>query len=163
MNPEELQKKTEENIKIHDFLIPIERTSVGLAKTILLKLENNFDNLVYENAGLTEKQKRNYEEKGTDFSIEVLNLLASTDIPADYSTRSIDKLIEALSSVKNYVEGTISKYNDEILSRTFESKNPVTNTYMRDCATLGTIMLKLDEIRNKTGGRMEDYFIVNKK
>ena len=162
MNPDELNVQVEETKKIHDFVTPIEKTSVELAKVILARLNESFDDLIYVNTGLDEEQKKYYEEKGTDFSISILNLLATTDIPADYATRSIDKLIEALTSVKHYVDGTIVKYDDEILSRLFETRSPVTNTYMRDVATLGTIMLKLNEIREKTGGKMDDYFIIKK-
>ncbi len=159
---DEIAKKTEEENKIHDWVTPIETTSVELAKVVLSKLTENFDDLVYKNVGLTDEEKKKYEQKGTDFSISVLNIMSLTDIPADYATRSIDKLLEALESVKQYITGTIVKYDDEILSRLFEVKSPVTGTYMRDVATLGTIMLKLKEIREKTGNNMSDYFIIKK-
>jgi hypothetical protein len=156
------EQKKEESEKIHDWLTPIEKTSVQLASIVLSRLVDKFDDLVYENVGLTDEQKKHYEEIGTDFCISILDLMASTDIPADYATRSVDKLIEALTQVKNYIDGTITKYDDEILSRLFEVKSPVTGTYMRDVATLGTIMLKLQEIINKTGNKPDDYFIIKK-
>lgn len=152
----------EEKARAHDWLTPIEDTSVQLAQIVLNKLSESFEELVYPNVGLSEEDKKYREEVGTDFSISILRIMATTDIPADYATRGIDKLIEALQNVKNYIEGTIIKYDDEILSRYFGEKSPVTGTYMRDVATLGTIMLKLDKIRQETGGKDEDYFIIKK-
>jgi len=88
--------------------------------------------------------------------------MSATDIPADYATRSLDKLIQVLTNVKNYIDGTVVKYDDEILSRLFGAKSPVTGTYMRDVATLGAIMLALEKTRKDTGGKLEDYFIIKK-
>lgn len=146
-----------------DFKAPIEKTSVELAKTILNNMSENFSTFVYEDIDLTEEQRADLAEKGTDFAINTLSVMSSTDIPADYATYSIDKLIAGLTAIKNYLDGTVRQMHDEILSRTLGAKSPVTNTYARDVATLGQVMLALQKVREETGNKPEDYFVMPKK
>ncbi len=139
-----------------DFKAPIEKTATALARVVLTNLAENFDTFVYEDIDTSEEQKANLAERGTDFSINLLSLMSATDIPADYATYPIDKLIAALAAVKTYIDGTVRQMHDEILSRELGAKSPVTNTFARDCATLGDVMLTLDKTRKTTDG---EYFI----
>jgi len=142
-----------------DFKTPIEKTSTKLAKVVLDDLVENFDTFVYEDIDLTDEQKEIIAEKATDFSIDVMAKMSTTDIPADYIGYPIDKLIAALSAIKTYLEGTVRQMHDEILSRELGHKSPVTGTFARDCATLGDVYLKLKNSRDNTEG---EYFIQNK-
>ncbi len=143
----------------YDFKAPIEQTSTELAKLILDNLVENFDTFVYPDVDLTDEQKADVAEKATDFSIDILAKMSTTDIPADYVGYPIDKIIAALSAIKTYLEGTVRQMHDEILSRELGRKSPVTNTFARDCATLGDVYLKLKDSRDTTDG---DYFIQDK-
>lgn len=145
--------------KEFDFKKPIEKTSVGLSKIILTNLIENFDTFIYEDIDLTPEQEAEKIEKGTDFSINLLSVMSATDIPADYASYCIDKISIALASIKQYVDGTVRQMHDEILSRSLGAKSPVTNTYAKDCATLGQVMLSLKKIRGETGDNPDDYFI----
>lgn len=147
---------------MHDFKKPIEETSVSMAKVILNNMIENFDTFVYEDIDMTPEQNALLAEKGADFGIEIMKLMSATDIPADYATYSIDKLIAGLSAVKNYVDGTIRQMHDEIMARSLGAKSPVTNTYAKDCATLGDVMMLLKKVREETGNIPSDYFIEKK-
>jgi len=151
-----------EEKKVHDFKEPIEKTSVVLAKIVLDSLSENFNSFVYEDIDITPEQERALIEKTTDVSIEILSKMATSDIPADYATLSIDKLIAALQAMKMYVDGTVRQMENEILSRSLGAKSPVTNTYAKDCASLGEVMLLLTKVREETGNNPDDYFVKNK-
>jgi|SRR6187551_351945 len=152
----------DENQK-HDYKTPIEKTSVENARIILQNFMENFDVFVYPDRELTPEETAAIDEKATDFSISVLSLISATDIPADYASYALDKIMAGMSGIKRYIDGSIRQMNDEILSRTLEAKNPETNTYAKDCATLGQMMLKLKEVRDSQGNKPEDYFIPKKQ
>jgi len=143
----------------HDFKAPIEKTATALAKVIIGNFSENLDTFVYEDLDLTEEQKNSLAEKGADFGIELLSLMSTTDIPADYIGYPIDKLIAGLSAVKTYIEGTVRQMHDEILSRELGAKSPVTGTFARDCASLGDVMMTLKKSRDNSDG---EYFIEKK-
>jgi hypothetical protein len=144
----------------HDFNEPIEKTSVDIARLVLQNFTENFDIFIFENTKEeTGEEKNANQEHMTDFGIKVLAYMATTDIPADYATYGIDKIIAALNAVKNYVDGSLRQAEDELMSRTLGAKSPVTNTYARDTATLGQLMLALKTARDLTGNKPEDYFI----
>lgn len=145
--------------KEHDFKGPIEKTSTPLARTILVNFLENFDTFVYEDIDVTDEDKAVKAEKGADFGIELLKVMSATDIPADYIGYPIDKLIAGLAAIKTYIEGTVRQMHDEILSRELGAKSPITDTFARDCATLGNVMVALDKVRKNTDGA---YFIEKK-
>ncbi len=142
-----------------DFKTPIEKTATSLARLVLEDLLESIDSFVYEDLDLTDEQKADLAEKGTDFSISIMAKMSATDLPADYVGYPIDKLIAALSAIKTYLEGTVRQMHDEILSRNLGHKSPVTGTFARDCATLGDVYLTLKDARENTEG---EYFIQSK-
>lgn len=138
----------------------IEKTSTELAKFILTKLDESKDILVvetYEKMDAT--ARRDFLEKSTDFSIEIMKELGKSDIPFPYATRCVDKLFIALESLKKYIDGTITQSRDEIAARYLGIRNPENNKFTENCATVGQLTLKLNEIREATGGDVYDYFI----
>lgn len=139
-----------------DFKEPIEKTSTVLAKVVLDKLVEGFDIFIYEDIEMSDEKKKELVEKGTDFSINLMSLMTETDIPADYATYSIDKVIAALKSMKDYIDGTVRQMNDEILSRRLGAKSPRTDTFARDCATLADVFIAVDKSRKESDG---EYFI----
>src|SRR4051812_22771089 len=108
----------------HDFKAPLEKTSVGLARMILVNMIEEFDTFVYEDIDMTEEKNAVLAEKGIDFGIKIMSMMSSTDIPADYASYPIDKLIAALSALKTFIDGTIRQQHDEIMSRVLEAKSP---------------------------------------
>ena len=149
--------------KDYDFKKPLEVTSVGLSRLILSNLLEDFNTFVYEDIDLTDEQKAELNEKGIDFGIKTLGIMSTTDLPADYVSYPFDKLIAALSAIKEYVEGSVRQMADELVARTLETKSPVTNTYAKDCATLGTVMMTLKKVRESQGNNPDDYFIKAEK
>lgn len=156
-----------ENKKEHDFKGPIEKTSVGLAKVVLDKYIENFDLFVFEDikddSPEAKLKEREIVEKTTDIAIEIMGIMATTDIPADYATYCIDKLMAGLSAMKRFIDGSIRQQEDELMARTLGAKSPVTNTYAKDVATMGELMLALKKARENTGNNLDDYFITSKK
>lgn len=144
----------------HDFNEPIEVTSTALAKIVLEKFNENKDLIIYEHGKerSAEDQKKS-DEAYADMAISIVQLFATTDIPADYAAQPIDKLIALLNVTKNYITGTVQSIEDEYMSRGFGKKSPKTNTFARDVVTLGEMILKLEEMRQATGNNPDDYFI----
>lgn len=151
----------------HDFKAPIEKTSVDLARVILQEVSENFDLFVFEDkkddSPEAKAKEQEIVEKTTDIAIKIMSIMSTTDIPADYATYSIDKLAAALMGLKRFIEGSIRQQEDELLARTLGAKSPVTNTYARDVATLGDLMLALNMARQNTGNKPEDYFLPKRK
>lgn len=147
-----------EKISDWDFKAPIEKTSTELAKVILDSFSDNFDTFIYDDTNVSDEQKASLIEKGTDFGIKLIEVMSQTDIPADYIGYPIDKILIAFSAMKSYIEGMVRQMNDEIISRELGAKSPVTNTFARDCATLGDVFGTLQRLRSTTDG---DYFIKN--
>lgn len=147
--------------KEHDFKPAIEKTTVEIAKTILQNYVDNIDLFVFEDSSETNTDAFNADlvEKTTDFGIRTMAYMATTDIPADYATYSIDKIIAGLETLKAFVDGSLRQNVSEILARTVGAKSPVTNTYAKDCATLGEVMMALKKAREVTGNNPDDYFI----
>lgn len=145
----------------HDFKAPIEKTSVGLAQVILQNYIENLEYFVYEDNEESRKPEyvANIEEKTIDFAIRCMALMATTDIPADYATYPIDKIIAGLQALKIFIDGSLRQNADELLARTIGARSPVTNTYAKDCATMGELMLALKRVREETGNNDADYFI----
>lgn len=143
----------------YDFNTPIENTSTDLAKMILTKLEASKDTLViasYEK--LDPVTKAAFVEKSTDFSIDILNEIAKSDIPADYAATCVTKLMVVLESLKGFIEGTINQRTDELMARTIGVKSPMSGRYAQECATVGQILLRLDDVRQSQGNVKSDYF-----
>ena len=97
------------------------------------------------------------QEKTLDFGNEVVQYLATKDIPARYATMAIEKLIDALTGLKTFVDGTLTMYEDEYLSRMFGVKNP-DGKFRRENATIATIVMKLEEAKQATGNNRADFF-----
>lgn len=143
----------------YDFNAPIEKTSTEIAKFIISKLDEAKEFVIVENVDKLEPiAKAAFFEKSTDLSIEISKYMATTDIPADYATKSIDKVIVVLETLKAFIAGTINQYKDEMMARYLGAKSPKSGKYAAECATLGEVILKLEAIREEQGGNKYDYF-----
>ena len=146
----------------YDFQEPVEETATNLSKIILQRFVDNKEDLVFKMTGRTPEMDAELTEKATDFAIGIAQLVATTDLPADYATYPIEKLITMLTMTKNYIDGSIRQIEDEYVSRSYGVKSPKTDKYARDCITLGELYLRLEDVREKTGGNPDDYFLPKK-
>lgn len=105
----------------------------------------------------TLEEKAALQEKTLDAANKVMAFMATQDIPARYATMGIEKLIDALTGLKSFVDGTLNIYEDEYMSRMFGIKNEE-GKYRRDSATIGDIVLKLEEARQATGNNKAEFF-----
>lgn len=143
----------------YDFNTPVEKTSTELAKGLIKKFAESADILLIENYEKADPAvKTEFIEKSTDFSIEVLKMISASDIPYPYASRCIDKITQVLLSLQKYIDGTVEQTRHEIASRFLEVKSPDNNKYTEEMATLGTLLLKLDGLRQSQGNNMNDYF-----
>lgn len=144
--------------KKFDFNEPIEKTATGLAKLILDRINESKEDLIYEMVNRTEEMEKATQEKSLDFATGIVQAIAATDLPADYISYPIEKLIATLSALKVYLEGTMRQTQDEYLSRSYGVKHPETGKFRKELITVGGIMMKLDEVRKVTGDKPEEYF-----
>ena len=96
-------------------------------------------------------------EANADFGIEFIKILSQSSIPADYATLCIDKMAESLAGLSSFVKGTLSTHENEILSRTYGKKN-YKGKFTSELVTVGEMLLKVDSVREETGGKKEDFY-----
>ncbi len=143
----------------YDFNTPIQKTSAELSLKVVEKINEYKDVLIFEEkAEMSAEEKRVFEEKSTDFAIEVMKLISESDLPMDYCTHPIDKIIVVLNTLKGFIGGTVRQYETEFMSRALEVKSPENGKYRKEQATVGQLLLKLNEVREKQGNNEEDYF-----
>ena len=151
-----------EEIKIdpnYDFNGPIEKTSAALAKAILKRMIDGLDYLIVEN-------NRNEDpavlaaniEKATDFGINVFKDISSSDLPYDYATFPIEKILNALENLKKYIGGSVSQTENELVSRTLATRSPKTGLYRKEVASVGQLLLALNKVQAEQGSNPDDYF-----
>lgn len=142
----------------HDFLTPIENTSSELAKQILALAITKQDVLLAPfNPKQTLEEKANHEEVGNDFAIEVMRLISVSDLPADYASSPIDKCMVMLTVLKKFIDGTVNQQKDELMALTIGVKSPMSDKYRADVATLGEVMLALNNAREMRGTTQKDF------
>lgn len=146
----------------HDFTTPIEKTATELAKQIISILSENKDILIFNDQEVAEISKET-NEKSTDVMVQILQLITTSDIPADYAGRCFDKLHTTVEILKKYVEGHVRQAEDELLSRTLGARSPENNKYRSEVSTVGNLMLKLNEVRAAQGNNADDYFNTQQK
>lgn len=145
--------------KDQDYDVPIDKTSAEIARMIISKFDELKDILIVDNFQKMDPIKQaEFSEKSTDFCIDVMNQIALTDIPFPYSTRGVDKIIQILQTLKSWIDGRVTQTRHEFASRTLGVKDPINGKYTEEQATLGHIMLKLEEVRNAQGNNKYDYF-----
>jgi len=153
-----------ETDKKHDFNEPIEITATGLAKIVIEKLNDNKDVVLYEmGKKRTKEEQKKIDEAFLDMAISLVQTFSVTDLPADYAGLPVDKAIAILTVLKNYIEGTIRKTEDELLSRIYGARSPRTGTFAKDVVTIGQMMTKLQEVKIATGNKDEDYCLPGKE
>lgn len=145
----------------YDFNPAVEKTSVELAKVILNEMNTNADKLLFEiDTNESADVKKKHDEDFTDFMISIIKITSATDIPVGYATWPLERLIGTLTILKNQIDGTVRGTEDEILSRLYAVRSPKTGKFAQDCATFGTVLSKLNELREQTGNKQDDYFTV---
>lgn len=150
--------------KEYDFNTPVEKTSTELAKQIIEKFAEAKDFLLIENFEKSDPiTKSAFIEKSTDFSIDIMKMIGASDIPFPYATRAMDKITQVLTSLQKYIEGTIEQTRHELASRTLGVKSPANDKYTEEMATVGDLLLKLDEVRVSQGNDMNDYFTMKEE
>lgn len=144
--------------EFHDFKKPIEVTSVALANKLLAMIVKNKKWMFYDDTTMTEKKRHDYAVKQIDFNIEFMKLLAQSDIPADYATYPIEKILAVLQPMGKMTAARIKEYEDEIMARTVGVRSPVNNKFRQEMSTVKDLLTTLDTVREKTGGDIYDYF-----
>jgi len=83
--------------------------------------------------------------------------LSDSTIPADYATMCIEKISESLVGLSSFIKGTIATHEDEMVSRIYGKKNHE-GKFRREFVTVKDILLKLNEVREETGGNKDEFF-----
>lgn len=134
----------------------IHELSEKLAVTVIEKMNSNKDSFVAK-YDANDLEKKQHVEKMADISHELMSEISNLNLPNNWATFGIEKIIEELNSIKTFINGTVTAYKDELLSRTVGVKNG-DGKYRIEDASIGEILIKLADIREKTGGKASDYF-----
>ena len=141
---------------MNDYSKKIHEAASEIGKELLPLLLENATTIIPSPTGTPEERKA-LEEQTLDFGNKVVQFLATKDIPARYATMGIEKLIDALNGLKTFVNGTLTMYEDEYLSRMFGIKN-ADGKYRREEATVADLVMKLEEAKQATGNNRADFF-----
>lgn len=136
--------------KIHD-------VSNEIAKDLLVMLSENKDTIVITNLEPTEEEIKKINEDTADFATMVVEYIATKDIPAGYASMAVQKLEDALQKLRMHIDGTVNSYKDEYLSRSLGIKNSE-GKFRQEVATIGQLLVKLNDVREETGGKLEDFY-----
>src|ERR1035437_9245370 len=123
----------------------IHTKSVAIARELIPLLLEDAETFVPDFIE-TQEQKDALQEKTLDAANKIMSFMATKDIPARYATMSIEKLMDALTGLKTFIDGTLNMYEDEYLSRTYGKKDEK-GKYRREMVTIGDMVLKLEEAR----------------
>jgi len=145
-----------QNNQYSEFSKQIHNKSTQIAKDLLGLMLEDKDVFVPEYLE-NQQDKDALQEKTLDAANKVLKYIATQDIPARYATMSIDKLIDALTGLKSFVDGSLNMYEDEYLSRMYGVKDE-RGKYRRDMVTMAGMVMKLEEARQATGNNRSDFF-----
>jgi len=143
----------------YNFEAHIETTATDIARMIVQKIADNKELMIialYDKKSKEEQEK--FDEACTDICIDILREIAKTDMPNGYISKAFEKAQAVLDSISQYVTGTIKRDIDEITSRHIGVKDPQFKKYRADMATVGDVMLRLEEIRASQGGNIYDYY-----
>lgn len=139
-----------------DYSKKIHLKANDVARKILEKLNENKALLIHDNLEPTPEEQRALDEKTMDFGIDMMKMLAMEGVTANYATFSLDKIIDNLGGLKQYIKGSLAAYEDEYLSRSYGIKNE-DGKFRKEEITVGDLMLKLAEIQKATGGNKYDF------
>lgn len=129
----------------------------SVARELLEKLNENKAILLQDNLEPTPEEQKVIDEQTADFAIGILQFLASSDVSVNYATFSIDKIIQNLSGLKQFIDGQLRTYEDEYVSRSYGVKNEE-GKYRKEVITIADLMIKLDEVRKETGDNRNDFY-----
>lgn len=151
----------EEKKKLDDYNAPIMKASTEIARIIVEQMLESFDLFM---DGYDEKTPEETEElriKRVNFAINLIGMMAGTDIPADYASFPIQKVSLALDVIKDTIDSVLKSWTTETMSRIIGAKSPMDGGYNREWATLKEYMNAVMKIRSETGG--EETYNVPKK
>jgi hypothetical protein len=140
-----------------DYSKKIHNVSNEIAKDLLVMLAENKDTIVIANLEPTEDEAKKINEDTTDFATLVVEYVATKDIPAGYASMAVQKLEDALQRLRIHIDGTVNTYKDEYLSRSLGVKNE-DGKFRQEAATIGQLLVKLNDVREETGGNLEDFY-----
>lgn len=153
---EVLNEKTEE-LEQPDYTRIFHDEARALAQDVIEKFAEKKDVLISDVLEKDTEKNKAQEEINVDFGLSVIKILSDSKLPADYASMVFDKIIDEITGLKQFVTGTIASHEMEITSRFYGKKN-YKGKFRKEEATVGDIILKLQEIREQTGGELNDYF-----
>lgn len=146
-----------ETIEKPDYTTIIHTEARSIAQEVLKLASDNRVSFISNTIEKDEEKQKEQGEKNADFGIAIINLLAERNIPADYASMVFDKITDEFAGLKSFVLGSIATNEDELMSRVYGKKN-YKGKFRKEEVTVGDILLKLNEVREQTGGNKDDYF-----
>lgn len=131
--------------------------SNDVARKLLSIIDENKELFISDVLEPTPEEQKVIEEKTTDFAINVIKMLSAEDVKVNYATFPIDKIMASLSGLKQFIDGTMARHEDEYLSRSYGVKNEE-GKFRKEEITVGQLMLKLSEVQQATGNNKNDFY-----
>lgn len=141
----------------HDFTPAIEATTISIAKQIIGALNQEPEKYIVKLGEKTDAERLQENIDFSKFVIEVTKMIASTDIPLDYASYGVERIIATLTMVKNQIEGVVRTTEDQVLSGFYGVRNPKNGALARDCVTFAQAFDALNKMNEEKGYTQADY------
>lgn len=141
---------------MNEYSKKIHLQSNAIARELLDKFSEGKDILILDNIDPTPEEQKEIDEQTADFAISIMNFLTEKDVTANYATFAIDKIVDNLNGLKQYIQGTLRSWEDEYLSRSYGIKNGE-GKFRKEEITVSGLAIKLDEARKATGDNKYDF------
>lgn len=152
----EAKKQEELQARIKAYTVDIQdKTNTLLLELISLINENKEKVLVPPEA--TAEDKMAIEEAMTDMSLAFIDTLSKSDLQWTQVSIIFKKFENILANMGRFVEGTLSQWDNEAVSRMYGVRDSVSDKFRKEEVTVGQLAMILKESREKTGGDVKDY------
>ncbi len=108
-------------------------------------------------------KKEEFQENIDVMSQKVLNILIECEVCHNDMQNMVDNFYQMFNLVFKVITRQYNEYEKELLARVIGQRNPGTNKYSREYATVSGLFSALKDIREKHGDMGEDYFFIEKK
>ena len=144
-------------IKLNDYSKGIILKGNEVAREVLRKVAENADIFISDNLEPTDEERLELETKMAVLGNEIVKMMTEKGIKLHFATRSVESIVEGFDGLSKFVGGTIRNWEDEYISRAYGAKNPE-GKFRREEMLLGDFLIKLNEVREATGGNSSDFY-----
>lgn len=102
-------------------------------------------------------------ENSSKVAGEMMNIIIDCKVPHSDMSKLSDIMVNAVYTLFTIISRQQSEFEKELLARSIGIRDPGTNKYSREFASLGDMFATLLKIRETQGNNVEDYYTLTKK